>query len=334
MSNLRSKQADQALLKYESGQEHVAAQKMTDSGDQTKFSISDYPWSGRAGYEAQIRPNGVITGGAVTPGSSNDTVDVAALTCYLSGSETDVSASSGESVTRPTTDDHLINSVTITSGGAIAIVTGAEGTSFSDTRGADGGPPWIDNDAIEIAWVKLDSQSAAAVESDEIYQVPGESLEKYDYPIWAEYPALGEVEFVTALAVIHSEDAGGTTNAKQIYAEVYTPIFANLEPVSDFVPPETTHSVSSTQVYGGSIGSTTSSLNQGSFTAYVKDNVTDTIIDLKGEILWFKFFPHRLKNPFILCQGTLGIARTFPAGDAMQASCTISAESEGVNKAS
>jgi len=41
--------------------------------------------------------------------------------------------------------------------------------------------------------------------------------------------------------------------------------------------------------------------------------------------LWFKFFPDRYASPYILCQGKLGISRTFPAGDSLQAACTISA---------
>ena len=57
------------------------------------------------------------------------------------------------------------------------------------------------------------------------------------------------------------------------------------------------------------------------------------MVVLKNETLWFKFFPDRYQSPYILSQGKLGISRTFPAGDSMQAACTISAASAAVEVA-
>ena len=87
--------------------------------------------------------------------------------------------------------------------------------------------------------------------------------------------------------------------------------------------------MNSTQIYGQTLGSTATTLNQGSFTAYMEDGVTDGLVVLKDEILWFKFYPDRTQTSHIVCQGKLGIGRTFPAGDSMQAACTISSESIG-----
>ena len=84
-------------------------------------------------------------------------------------------------------------------------------------------------------------------------------------------------------------------------------------------------SVSSTQIYGTTLGSSSSTLGQGSFTAYLQDGVTDGLVGLKNQILWFRFYPDRYKSPYMLTQGKLGISRTFPAGDNLAASCTISA---------
>jgi hypothetical protein len=78
-------------------------------------------------------------------------------------------------------------------------------------------------------------------------------------------------------------------------------------------------------VYGSTLGSTSSTLGQGKFTAYLNNGVADALVTLKNAILWFKFFPDRFASSYVLCQGKLGIARTFPAGDAIQAACTISA---------
>ena len=84
------------------------------------------------------------------------------------------------------------------------------------------------------------------------------------------------------------------------------------------------------EVYGTTLGATSSTLGQGRFTAYLNNGVADALVTLKNETLWFKFYPDRYASPYILAQGKLGIARTFPAGDAIQAACTISAASAGI----
>lgn len=328
--------AENAILYYEAGQDPTAMVELSDSGDHAIFNSAANFWSNRSGYEPVVRPNGLITGGAVSvaDSGSNDVVDVAALTCYLAGVSTSVSAAADQAVTRGVTDPYIINSVTITSAGAIAVVTGTEGTAFSETRGAAGGPPWIPTGSIEIAQVRLSSLTAAAVTADEIFQVVGTHLERWDYPTWNEkriritdqVVGYAGVEFISALPLIHSDDAGTTTAGKEVYAEYYEPILAELSNAEDFVPPENSHSVSSKQVYGGTVGASSSTLGQGSFIFYPSDGVTDNLIKLAGEILLFKFKPNRLKNPYVICQGKLGIAPTYPAGDNLSVSATISAE--------
>ena len=82
--------------------------------------------------------------------------------------------------------------------------------------------------------------------------------------------------------------------------------------------------MSSTQIYGTTLGSTSKSLGQGGFTAYLDDGVTDGLVAQKDALLWFRFTPDRYKTPYILCQGKLGISRTWPAGDNVKAACTVS----------
>lgn len=322
----KTNNAEQALVQYESGQTLVPAQAMTDSGDHLLFSITAKPWSGKAGKEPVIRPDGLATGGAVSPKSgSNDMVTVAALTCYLAGVATPVASGDLTAVRAITTDTHCVTSLTVTSAGALAAVSGIDGLAFSETRGAAGGPPLIPVGSIEIGQVRLSSITAADITAAEIFQVPGSHQERYDFPIWNEDSGRGQITFAAALPLIHTGSI-----PKAVSAEVYTPIFATIDPTSDFVPPETSHSQSSTQVYGGTIGSSSSSLNQGSFTAYLKDGITDQIVKVKNETLWFRMYPHRLKAPYILCQGKLGIGRTFPAGNSLQAACTISADAAAI----
>lgn len=314
--------AENAKLQYEAGQSAAAMAALTDSGDRTTFSSAASLWSRRTGYAPVVRPNGLLTGGAVSVHATDDTVTVAAMTLNLNGSVTAVSAGSATASRGATTDTHRITSITVNSSGSIAAIAGVDGTAFSETRGADGGPPYIPVDSVEIAQVRLTSITSAAVAASEIFQVVGLHRERADFPLFTTNYGAGTVTFYDALPAIHTGDT-----AKKVFASYASPIFGDVALASDFVPPETSNSVSSTQVYGSTLGSTSSTLNQGSFVAYLEDGVSDALVTLKGENLWFRFYPDRYKAPYILTQGKLGISRTFPAGDNIQAACTISAES-------
>ena len=312
--------AENAKLDYEAGQSSVAMVALSDSGDHTLFSSAGSLWSQRSGYTPVVRPNGLLTGGAVSTHASNDTVTVAAMTLNLNGVVTTVNAGTASVSRGVTTDTHRITSITINSSGTIAAVAGVDNTAFSETRGADGGPPLIATDSVEIAQVRTTSVDAAVIDAAEIFSVVGLHTERADFPLYDILYGDGDVEFYDDLPLIHTGPV-----AKAVFASYATPIFAEVPLASDFVPPETSHSVSSTQVYGTTLGSTASTLGQGSFTAYLQNGVSDPMVTLKNENLWFKFYPDRYATSYVLCQGKLGIARTFPAGDSIQAACTISA---------
>lgn len=326
-------------LHYESGQQLHPFEAMTDSGDHTTFDASFSPLSGRSGYDAVVSPYGLATGGSVTPAVSaaNDAVDVAALTAYMAGvAGADanglvvVGAGTDVAITRAVaTDTHIINSITIDSTGAIAVVAGTDGTAFSETRGALGGPPLIPVGSIEIAQVRTSSNVAAPIATSEIYQVPGTHQERYDFPVYQVDNATGEVTFAAALPLIHTGNV-----PKKVYVKGYTPIFAELSRTKDFVPAEVSNSLSSTNYYDGPVGSVSSSVGQASFSAALNDGITDAIIGLVGETLWFKWFQDKNRAPFVLTQGVLAVGRTFPVGDHVQGSFTISAERKSVNFAS
>lgn len=327
--------SENAKIQYEAGQTLVPIEEFSDSGDQTSFESVSAIMSDRGGYAPVITPNGLITGGLVSLAVSgtNDLIDVAAIVCYLAGVETSVGAATDETVLRgATTDTHRINSVTVDTNGAIAIVSGVDHTEFSETRGADGGPPYIPITSIEIAQVRLTSVSAAAVTADEIFQVVNQHQERFDFPTFEtkllrvenQVIGLSGVDFASALPTIHTADV-----PKKVYGLYYTPIFAELAKTSDFVPAETTHTANSTQIYGGAIAAKSSTLGQASFTAYLDTGISDAIVKIKNAKLWFKYFQNRLNStPYILTNGYLGLARTFPADNQNQASATITSEIE------
>jgi len=329
--------ASDAILYYESGQTPVDFELLTNAAaDYKDFKSIATLWSGRSGHVPVVRPNGLVSGGAIIPAVSgtNNLIDTAALTCYIAGTLTSVAADTDVTVNRPTVSNYQKHSVTVTAGGAIAVVEGTEGSSFSTTRGAAGGPPYIDNDAIEIGQVWYSAQAAAAVLSSEIYQTTGTHRERYDYPVWTvEHSDIvngvigyAGVLFQSALQAIHSEDAGTTVAGKLVYASYETPSFAEIVDAYDFVPPATAHSVNSTQVYGRTKAAKSSSLNQGSFSCHLTDGVTDGLMSFVDANLWFKFMPDRNNTPYMLCQGSLGVVNQFPAGDNIGANCTITSE--------
>jgi len=313
--------ADNALLRMETGQQSYPMGELLDSGDSKTFEGLAAPWSGRAGFEPDVKPDGVINGGSITPGAAVDTVAVEAVLCNLGGTETTVSGNTAVALTRASTDSHIINSVTISSAGAIVVVAGTEGTSFSETRGAAGGPPYIPVGSIEVGQVRLNAQASALVTAGQIFQVIGLHQERYDTPLFEVDSYKGTVVFAGALSAIHTGD-----EPKGVYASYATPILQDIEPVRDNVVPEEAYSVSSEQYYGRAIGSTSRSLSQGSFTYAMKDGITDILAKLEGENLWFEFLPSRYQNKVkFLYQGILGVNRSYPASGAMTMACTVSA---------
>lgn len=321
--------AENAKLQYEAGQTSYAMAALS-TADGLNYTSSASLWSRKAGYTPVVRPNGLLTGGAITPdaAAANDKVDVAALTCNLNGVVTSVAAGEVTIGRGVSADTHRITSIVVNAAGSLAAVNGVDGTAFSETRGADGGPPLIAVDAIEIGQVRVTSVTAAPVSAAEIFTVIGTHTEYASYPPYTLDYRNGKIVYAAANPSTHT----GPT-PRRVFASYAAPIFSDVPTASDVVLPETSYSVTSTQVYGGTIGASSATLNQGSFTAYLEDGVTDPLVALKGSNLWFRFYPDRYKSPYTLCQGILGMSRTFPVADTVQAACTISAASAAVEVA-
>lgn len=327
---------------YESAQSQQSFAAMTGDSTYKIYSLTAKPWSQASGYTYTVVPYGLATGGAITPAAAagNNNVDVAALTAYMAAATgassttgllsvnaaADVACSRGSS-----SDTHRINSITVTSAGAIAVVSGTATTAFSETRGAAGGPPAIPLGSIEIGQVRFTSTTAAVVAASEIYQSVGTHLERYDYPVWSENPIEGKITFANALPVIHGTAVGTATATKLVYARVATPVFAEISRARNWVPAETSNSTNSESYYDGVVGSVSSSLGQASFEASLNDGVTDTLLTKVGQNLLFKFMPDKNKTPYMLTQGVLGVGRTFAVGATALASFTVSPSQASVN---
>lgn len=321
--------SDNAQIQYEASQSLVAFAALSDSGDATMFESTSLLWSNKAGFTPDVKPDGVVTGFVITPDALADKIDISAGTLYQAGVLQSVALTNAEAIARPTLD-FIKYSITINSSQAVVVVAGAEhATAFSTTRAADGGPPLIPVGSVEIGQVWLSSASSAVITASEIKQIEGTTQERWDYPSWNQkrinvtngISDYAGVQFVAALPKSHTGAI-----PKGVYAQYYTPEFAELPNATDFVPAETTNSVSSTQVYGNTIGASSSTLNQSTFTFYPNDGITDAIFKLKNANLFFKFKQNRLNNPYILQQGLFGISRTFPSADSVAVAATVSAE--------
>jgi hypothetical protein len=331
-----------AGIYYESGQAQQVFAAMTANAARTVFTASSKPWSAAAGYEYTVAPYGLATGGVITVGAATGDVAVAALTAYMAGA-TGASATTGllsvgakadltVTLNTDTTKTFRIDSVTVTTLGAVDLIEGTVHTAFVETRNVAGGPPLVPDGSIEIGQVRRNFAHAdtnRAVTSDEIYQVVGTHQERYDYPVWSEDPIRGQITFAAALDAIH---VGAI--AKRVYVRAATPIFAEIPRARDWVPAETSNSVNSEDYYDGPIGSVSSSLGQASFTVSLNDGVTDALLAKKGDNLLFRFRPDKNKAPYQITQGLLGVSRTFGVGANPSASVTVSASIGSVDFAS
>lgn len=334
--------SNNAQILVEGGQSLVAYVAMTTS-DNTVFKSAAAVWSGKSGYEPIIRPNGVVTGlNLVTAAVSgtNDKVDVAAFTAYSMGVLRSVGAAADTTITRGATANiGKISSITMTSVGAVAVVAGTDSadSTINETRGGAGGPPLIPVDSVEIAQIRFSGTgagTAAVISASQIYQVVGTHTERSDYPAILEVNNIGEgsnaatagkvnafIEFSEALPAIHTGPI-----AKKTWIQYYTPSYTALGKAMDFKPVEKSHSVSSSQFYGGSVAGQSESIGQGGFTAILSDGIGDQLVAQKDQVLTVKFFQDRNKPPYVLTQGRLGVAREFPVADQVKGTVTISAE--------
>lgn len=310
----------------------------TDSGDHTVFTVSGKNvFSDRSGKTLEVVPDGVVTGGIMlSTHSDSDKVTCPAITVNLAGVETTIAATTA-TITRPATNVAKICSITVTSAGAVAVVAGEDGstTAFSETRGAEGGPPLIPVGSVERGQVRVTSSSSAVISAAEIFQEIGVHVERFDSPGWsvsnlgmgnkAESPAekYAHIKFNAEIGgAIHT----GSTYRK-VYVKGYSATFAEIGKSVDFKPIEDSYSASSTQIYGNqTVTSSSTSTGQGGFTGYVNDGISDELSNDEGDKLIFKFYPDRMKSAYSLTQGKLGIATSYPANNEISIACTLTGQ--------
>jgi len=328
--------SEKAAVYMETGHTLNAFTAMTDSGDRKTFTVSGGTvWSNYEGKTPDIRPNGVYSGrNLLSPSATDDKIEYAGFKAYSKGVLHTIAASN-VTVTRPATAVAKISSITMTDASAIAVVAGTDGSgqTFSETRGAAGGPPEIPADSVELGQIRTIVSTTGVYTADEIFQNAGQHTEYADYPTYNTNP-IGEgdlasvsaksnahLEFDTVLPLIHA-----SSTAKRIYIKWYAPVMTLLSKTFGFKAPEKTGSVSSKTYYNGVLATTSMSLAAGGFSAILGNGITDPVVAHANKVVTIKFYPDRNLMPFILCQGLLTTARTFPEAASNEAAITISSE--------
>jgi len=314
-------------------------------------------WSNLSGKKPRIIPVGIISGGKITPAASgaNDAVDVAPFTYY---DENQVKRSnagaSGVAITRASNGTHRKNSIVVAAvSGTVSAIAGDDviGVSaFSDTRGDDGGPPWIPYStyAIEIGQVFTSASAAAPITDDEIQQNRNQSMEVYDYPVF-EVNTLGDADNSTAfikfsvdLPEIHSDDAGTTVYTKKTTALTYEPTLTFVDFAGDFVPSEKTRTGNTATTYGGQTARGEPSIATSDATFTTNPARNDTVSDYikyqladRGEIVTVQYLPDADEpDKFRLEQGYLSGTSANPAEGLASISFTLSPTTDGVTRLS
>src|SRR5690554_1516069 len=224
---------DNAKLEFEGGQNAFAMMALADSGDAKVFNSGEELWSQAAGVAPLVRPDGLLTGGKVAPaaGGANNSVDHGAFTANVNGEEIAVAAGTGLTITRASTDTHKISSIVCSAAGVVSMMTGTESTSFVETRGAAGGPPYIAVGSIEMAQVRLNSKTAGPIKASDIFDLVNRHTERADFPVPSTDFINGNVEMSSPLPKIHTGDL-----PKGVHASFATPEFIEAFDSYDFVP--------------------------------------------------------------------------------------------------
>lgn len=313
-------------LMLEAGQQAVLNETLT-TNDNIVYSAQNLLFSRATGKEIDVKVSGVLTGGVITATGVNNEVSISSFTANVLGATISVNTAT-LTATRAITDTHIINSVIYNATNSqVEILAGSEGTSFSEVRGAAGGPAYIPDDgSIELGQVRFSTQAAAPVASNEIFQVDNVHREIGTDVYTVDY-FKGQLTFSAELPAIHT----GDVSKKVVLAQYYTPIFTELPNCAAYKACENTYSTTSTPVYNGSLGSTSESLNAGSFTYYGDDLINDLVVKASGDNRFVKFYPDRNRPQYNLSQGIISIDRTWGEDANNQVDATINPEQKSVD---
>jgi hypothetical protein len=146
---------------------------------------------------------------------------------WFGGSLVTIPAVTNLAVPRPSAGNVMQVSIVAAGTGALSVLAGIEGASFSEARGSAGGLPFVPVDKVETGFVKLSSSVSAPIKENEFVFTP-EFSHSPDFDI---LPYTASALFRQPLPLIHAGAA-----SKKVYVTFSDPQTAPLDTVS-FSPP-------------------------------------------------------------------------------------------------
>lgn len=281
---------------------------IVDLIDGSKFAANgiDY-WSASRDLQEVVMPNGILTGGTVTPGAVNDTIDITELVCWLNGSQVTVGATTGKLITRGVTNGFIINAVTIDNAGSVVVIAGVENTVFSTTIGAAGGPPYIPIDSILVSMVYLTNTTSVKILTTEIKEGRGQHKEMALFPTWDVIYSSGTVKFYSPLPTIHTGDLPKCVYAS--YASVIIPdSFQKLLYTDNFEIPEEIYSKNEINYHDNKkLIEINTALSACKFNISFKEDsgIGSIVNDARGDKRWVLVYPDQFRSAGFLCPPAL-----------------------------
>ena len=266
-----------------------AAEQAVDSGDGKKFSSTGSRFSllekdeNNIDRRPVVNPDGLQSGCMAVPAVSgaDNALDVYGGTVLIANSQLTVSPQTGITVSRPAASMKKISSVIINASAVASVIDGTDGSAYSDTRGAAGGPPYVPVGQVELATVRLDSEAAAPLTTDEIFFAP----EYTHTPAYKLLPYSASLEFASPIPLIHT---GGV--AKAVWVTWYEPSLTQLDVV-------TVRPVSSAFEIDRATGSVDRTKQKsGSFVCSLSGIQTDLARRIDGSVRLFEFMPDSTQN--------------------------------------
>lgn len=305
-----------------------------------KFTTGESHISPIEEYDPDVRLDGVTSGLILSASASADAVDYSAGAVFVKGDEVTVAAGTVSSLSRPTVDGNVLqNAIMVDENGSVAAVAGTEGAT-SNTRGAAGGPPFLDSDKVLLGYVILSYVAAtggAVLIADEIdtsskerSDIPGYRLLYHDGQDERNPNGSNEgcVQFTSALDAIHNDaddptGATGSAITRNVYMSWRSPQFEEIPDCMDVTKNETMDTIN-TRAYGDTYEE--KETNVPSWTAsfsYYWSKVNDIIDVVKNTKRFFKFYPDRDSASHWLGVAVVTSNHSVPVGGALQGDVSL-----------
>lgn len=172
---------------------------LSDSGDHKTFTAAHGVWDQSDPDYPQPLPDGLISGGEITPHTSADTAAVAAGTVSIAGTVVSFSATSKSLTLSDDPDEIVINSIIVDNAGSVTVLAGTQGAS-GGARGAAGGPPYITVGKVLLAEITCTNVSGVITQNvidygaREYNSIPGFTVDHIN----------GKIVYDAAITPIHT----------------------------------------------------------------------------------------------------------------------------------